>query len=151
MNRHPNPKYVSDKRRGRPERRITPMKHIVVNRENLAWAAGFFDGEGCFSSCLRYDDNTKKKYIASIGQVDRKGLERFQEAVQLGKIYGPYGPYGNRFKNARPFYRLDIYGFEQSQALLALLWTWLGPVKRQQARSVLYPRSVSNGVSSLAV
>lgn len=138
MNIVRNPRYLSDKRRGRPERRKTLLKMIRVDREALAWAAGFFDGEGCFTSSQRYDVPGSKKYMATIGQVDRRALDRFLQAVQLGKVRGPYGPYAKHQTNANPHYRLDIDGFEKVQALLALLWTWLGPVKRQQAVSVFY-------------
>jgi len=56
------------------------------DREELAWAAGFFDGEGCFSW-------TKKAAwgCAVIAQTNRQSLERFRLAVGgIGKIYGPY-------------------------------------------------------------
>ncbi len=136
MNVIKGPQYRSDKRRGRPDRRKTPLKHVNVDREQLAWAAGFFDGEGCFCTHFRAKADSHK-YTATIGQVDRRVLDHFREAVQLGKIYGPMGPYKGQLPNARPHYKIDIYGFEQVQALLALLWTWLGPVKREQAKSIL--------------
>lgn len=56
-----------------------------MNREELAWAAGFFDGEGCFSY------SKSGQYVCvSIGQTVREPLERFKLAVGLGVIYGPY-------------------------------------------------------------
>ena len=55
------------------------------DREEIAWAAGFFDGEGCFSYIQ------KARYVClRIGQSELEPLERFREAVGLGKIYGPY-------------------------------------------------------------
>ncbi len=122
------------------------MKHITVNREGLAWAAGFFDGEGCFNTHKRAKADSHK-YVATLGQVDRRALDRFHQIVQLGKIYGPFGPYSNQFTNAKPHYRLDIYGFEQVQALLALMWTWLGPVKREQAKRILYKERLNECTS----
>jgi hypothetical protein len=48
---------------------MADRKPWAVNREELAWAAGFFDGEGCFSFA------DKAGYASvSIVQVDRKPL-----------------------------------------------------------------------------
>jgi hypothetical protein len=93
-----------------------------LRREELAWAAGFFDGEGCVSL---------DKYAPRIHmpQIDRRVLERFQSAVMgLGSITGPYA---NR--NWTPRYRYTTGGLEATQAVIAMLWQWLGPVKREQA------------------
>jgi hypothetical protein len=55
------------------------------NREELAWAAGFFDGEGSFSWTMPAAFGW-----AVINQTNRASLERFKRAVAgLGKIYGP--------------------------------------------------------------
>ena len=137
MNIVKNPQYKTDKRRGRPERRKTPLRKVLINRENLAWAAGFTDGEGCFCINSSTDKWHKRgRSIFSIGQVDRRALDRFKQIVGVGKIYGPYGPY-NGTQATHPHFQFDVYGFEQVQALTALLWTWLGPVKKAQAKSVL--------------
>ena len=54
-------------------------------REALAWAAGFFDGEGHtgFKSATR-------DMQVGITQKTRDVLDRFQRAVQLGNVNGPY-------------------------------------------------------------
>ncbi len=138
MNVVKRPQYKQDKRRGRPELRKTPLKHVHVNREGFAWAAGIMDGEGHFGMNRTIGKNQKHcRPIVSIGQVDRRMLDRFQKIVGMGKIYGPMGSYGKDTANKQPYYKLEIYGFEQVQALLAILWTWLGQVKRDQAIQVL--------------
>lgn len=63
-----------------------------MNREKLAWAAGLFDGEGCFYFKLRR---------RSDGALDRNAQTRI------------------------------------NQTIIAILWKWMGPVKREQARAVL--------------
>lgn len=71
---------------------------INLNREELAWAAGFFDGEG---NIRAYIDKRSEEYYLQIqiGQVlddyifDHpycEVLEKFKDAVQLGRINGPY-------------------------------------------------------------
>ena len=139
MNIVKNPQYKTDKRRGRPERRKTPLRKVLINRENLAWAAGFTDGEGCFCITRSSEGHVRGRTVFSIGQVDRQALDRFKQIVGIGKIYGPYGPYGGT-QATHPHFRFDVYGFEQVQAITALLWTWLGPVKKAQAKSVLLRR-----------
>jgi len=53
------------------------------NREELAWAAGFFDGEGSFSWT-----EAAAFGCTVINQANKEPLERFQRAVAgLGKIY----------------------------------------------------------------
>lgn len=54
-----------------------------------AWAAGFFDGEGCvfFSDA---DPNRVPRVQCSVAQVDRRVLDRFCVAVGVGSVGGPY-------------------------------------------------------------
>ena len=96
-------------------------------RVSLAWAAGFFDAEGCFSSTARVG------ICVSITQSDREPLERFRTAVGIGKIYGPYQANINDGYVRKPHYFFRAHGNERVQAILAMLWPWLGATKRQQA------------------
>lgn len=103
-----------------------------MSREELAWAAGFFDGEGN----IRFDPRPGRKRgwtQFQVAQQDRRVLDRFVAAIGFGEIYGPYGPYGK----TKPYYLLSIQGFERVQAAAAMLWRWLSPVKRQQVRLTL--------------
>jgi hypothetical protein len=116
---------------------------FTPDREELAWAAGFFDGEGCFSW-------TQKAAwgCAAIGQTNRESLERFQRAVGgIGKIYGPYD-----FRRKDRWSRKVQWFFRASrrehvQALVLMLWFKLGAIKRAQALDVLsrYPRKCRRG------
>jgi hypothetical protein len=54
----------------------------------LAWAAGFFDGEGTFSAPRRQD----KKYCyltLSVAQKDPRPLHRFVRAIGAANVTGP--------------------------------------------------------------
>ena len=113
-----------------------------MNRETVAWAAGLFDGEGCFhfttSRRRRTDAHGQPKIEHSIQtritQKDREVLDRFQAAIGLGHVYGPY-----RSTEGKPRipWQFAAYGFGQTQAIIAMLWPWLGRLKRQQAINVL--------------
>ncbi len=125
----------------------------VLNREQLAWAAGFTDGEGCFylhSKSSKARPNRTPELRFEIGQIDTQALERFRLALPFGApINGPYDNKNHPESKAKPFYTYMLNGFEDVQAITALLWTWLGPVKRQQAKSVL--ERYKHGLTRIAV
>jgi len=101
-----------------------------MNNE-LAWAAGFFDGEG---GTYAVDNGGYLRAYLAIGQSDRESLERFQCAVGAGSICGPYAP-GKLGK--KPRYHYHVYSQDAVRAVLWKLWGYLGQVKRDQATNVL--------------
>lgn len=55
---------------------------MEVNREDLAWAAGFFEGEGSI-----HRNGNGGSYKISVTQCDKDLLERFQQIVGgFGKL-----------------------------------------------------------------
>lgn len=67
---------------------ITLTRERLIKIIELAWAAGFFDGEG-YIGC-KADGSVR----LSIDQIHKTPLERFQKAVELGSIIGPNPPSG---------------------------------------------------------
>lgn len=120
------------------------MKKLKLNRDELRWAAGFFDGEG--STYLhktfykRKDGNTtigQHPYI-QLAQAEPTVLERFDIAVNhLGTLSKPYAHTKQLRGNERPCYTYRISSFEKVQAVIALLWNFLSGPKREQAKYVL--------------
>lgn len=107
------------------------MRAVQVDREQLAWAAGFFDGEG--NTCC-----TKGGVRVQVWQCDREPLDRFHSIVGLGKMMGPYTSHHRSFEQSdglsrRGMYCYQIGGFERTQQLVATLWPWLTTIKRAQA------------------
>ena len=104
----------------------------------LAWAAGFFDGEG--STIFASQSKAKRPHLFQLnvrvpqcGEFAKEVLERFKAAVgRLGKVYGPY-PRGPR----KPEYQFVACNFEHTQAVLAMLWKFLSVQKREQAKKAL--------------
>jgi hypothetical protein len=95
--------------------------------EELAWASGFFSGEG--STSFKYDKRGYGALCLQADQVrDREVLDRLQLAVGEGKVYGPYG-------------RKEVYKFSasanQAERIVYKLWPWLSEIKREQARRAL--------------
>lgn len=110
----------------------------VWDREQLAWAAGLVDGEGSFILARTHGRPTdKRRYAAprlSVAQCHEGVLNTLHSALGFGTIYGPYKPKQPR---ANPFWLYQITGFEETQAMIALLWPWLGEVKKAQAKRIL--------------
>jgi len=100
------------------------------DREELAWAAGFFDGEGC--TTLHKWGGMRPR--VTIGQVDREVLDRFKLAVGRGNVRGPYKKKTPRHQKS---YIYDAYGFEKSQAIMCMLWNWLGSIKKEQFKKAM--------------
>ena len=93
----------------------------------LAWAAGLFDGEGWVGA--PHQDGRLHLH-AAVSQSDRGVLDRFRNAVGgLGHVHGPYARVG-----VKDHWDYQVYSFEGVQAVLAMLWKFLSPVKREQFR-----------------
>jgi hypothetical protein len=106
-----------------------------MDRHELAWAAGFFDGEGWANAVAQTGRRARQPH-AQINQSDDKGvpevLERFRRVVGVGRIGGP-----ERKPN-----RLDRYWWIASSRpdvnrVAELLDPWLGDVKRAAFASAL--------------
>ena len=95
-----------------------------MNREELAWAAGFYDGEGCCGVWQHGGTNHNKTLGISITQMRKEPLERFETAMKhLGKIYR---------KKKTLIYRFQSHRFERVQMIVALMWNWLSAPKKEQ-------------------
>lgn len=107
---------------------------LCLDTHELAWAAGFFDGEGHVALRRRGNWRELVLSVSQSGQSGRVILERMQRALGgLGKIGGPWIP-----KRANlPVYRLDMRGYVDVQASIALMWRWLSDVKRAQASAAM--------------
>jgi hypothetical protein len=106
-----------------------------MDRYELAWAAGFFDGEG-WCGRLRTEGRRTAQPHARVNQADPDGvpvaLVRLREALGVGRIGGPYKKEG----------RIDLYRWEVSsqgdvRSTLEHLSGHLGQVKLDQFTSAL--------------
>jgi hypothetical protein len=102
-----------------------------LSREELAWAAGFFDGEG-YAGVNKRSHGKYLRSVITVAQNNLPVLQRFQAAVGgLGNI-NVTGPNGNGTQ-----WQWRASGTHQLQAVAAMLWHWLSEPKRQQIRGVL--------------
>ena len=102
----------------------------MCENTELAWAAGFFDGEG--SIFVTYKGHSFAMAVA-ITQVDREVLDRFRNAVGVGAVTGPY-----KYKEvAQPSYRYQAGAYNDIQNIIADLYPFLSSVKRNQCVQTL--------------
>lgn len=104
---------------------------MPYKKSELAWAAGFFDGEGCTTAHLGYGKERLQPRMR-LSQMSKdevpETLLRFQKAVQLGKLYGPYRGTKN------PFYVWAATRLADVESVVKLLWPFLSSPKRQQIK-----------------
>lgn len=108
----------------------------------LAWAAGFFDGEGSVGLYASgrgfYGENPPRYPKVTIANTEVILLERFRLAVGVGKVYGPKVCKNPKWKD-RYDYRLD--GVEKVGYLFMILKPYLGPTKFSKFEEALAPYS----------
>ena len=106
-----------------------------MSREtDRAWAAGFFDGEGCFHASRRYrkGNNYYSNIKAAISQTDPEVLEKFQRIVGVGSIRGPIDR--GRSENHKPTWVWQVQSFNGVGHVFQVLQPYLGSVKIAQGR-----------------
>jgi len=106
----------------------------LQNSSELAWAAGFFDGEGCVFIRTYQRKSGPASYLSlSVSQTDRELLERFQEAVGVGKINGPYHNGSGR----KPKYQWEVGKRPGVNQVIKVLISRISHVKRLQIQKAL--------------
>ena len=116
----------------------------MKTREQYAWAAGVFDGEGNIM-CGRQKHTTRKgekrvyrRPVMRVSQTAKYGgvpqmITRLHEVLG-GKIGGPYA---RKEPNAKQVYTWCVASYEDVQYTLCRLWPWIGRQKRLDALGVI--------------
>lgn len=107
----------------------------VPSHLDRAWAAGFFDGEGCAISPSRIvpgclGPRKTRAIAASVLQLagGEKIIKRFQAAVGgLGRV-GQIGQYGK--SNGKPW-RWMASSFSEFMTVAGVLWPYLSDIKKK--------------------
>jgi hypothetical protein len=107
------------------------MKNHMTYSEQLAWAAGFIDGEGYIRCRGESDSGT---FCIHVAQTDKFVLHRLKKIFKGGKIYGPYS-HKNK-ENHKPYF---VYSISSREAIKAFnkIRLFLSKVKRQQGDKAL--------------
>lgn len=102
----------------------------IPSREDRAWAAGFYDGEGCIPH---------NRYLtAVVVQADPRPIERFHKIMGFGGVSTrPPTGLGKKMN-----WQWKSQNFEHTQWFICLMWEFWCEPKREQARRVaLHVRS----------
>ena len=114
------------------------------NKIELAWAAGFYDGEGSVS-CTANNGNPYTRVQMSIGQKnDAEGnvcetLRRFLTAVGIGKIYAK-SVTGKEINMSQ----YQVCRRIEVESVLLALWPYISEVKKVQAKAAF--RLLDSGI-----
>lgn len=109
--------------------RFAPKYHhklMTVDDTEIAWAAGFFDGEGSIFSFLKSDrPNGKRSARITIVQKNDncEVLDRFQAAV-----YGFGAIYASKTRNQLTY---QVWNHSQVRHVMERLWKFLGSAKKE--------------------
>ena len=93
--------------------------------EQLAWAAGLFEGEGWFTTSSGYP-------LAAIRSTDRDVIERFRDVMGRGSVWPVYKGEGKKKQ-----WHWQVSGYAGVQRLVDLIGPWLGERRRQQFERVM--------------
>lgn len=109
---------------------------MVIDREQCAWLAGIFDGEGCIRSARDRDYPEHPYPRCYITQCSPNGvpeiLSRAKSIIGGGRIHRS----GNT-KKGTPIYQFAVCHFEFVQHAVCLAWSWLSDIKKQDAARAL--------------
>lgn len=107
----------------------------MTRREDLAWLAGFWDGEGCVTSMNTV--HAKNYPVFTVSQAGGEGKELCQRVARIAGVRASVsGPHTGR-TGTSPAWKVRISGHERVQAVVAMCWPWLSRTKREQATRVL--------------
>lgn len=97
----------------------------MATPEEVAWAAGLFDGEGSIT-------HSDRDLQLSLKNTDLELVERFWRIVDRGRIYGPYEHRASDGWNRKPFWAWVAHG-DAGHTTLELFAPWLSERRRAQA------------------
>lgn len=112
-----------------------------MNDTDIAWFAGFFEGEGSVRLGSQSHKKNGRSYgtpIIDICQVNKEPLEKCLELFPTGHLYGPYQYSSNR----QPHYRFALCGRGSIEALFKLIDPLLSTRRREQFITTLEKHAV---------
>lgn len=103
-------------------------------REDLAWAAGLFEGEGCIHVSVRKSGTHVLRLALSMTDADV--VNRLGTIMQLGHVneVAKHATWQDHWKTQ---YRWTVDRADHIQAVLAMFWPWLGERRKEKAREAL--------------
>jgi hypothetical protein len=102
-----------------------------THSEQLAWAAGLFEGEGCFNTHQR---RMKWSVQARLAMTDKDVIRRFAAIMGLGQVHGPRHTKGQ--PDWKPVFEWYVQAAPDVLKVIDLLSPWLGARRSAKAAEV---------------
>lgn len=109
------------------------MQRKITRNEEIAWAAGLFEGEGCWNAYVRRSGKIQAQ--ARLSSTDQDVVEKFARIVGIGNVTGP-----RQNKNKpqwKPVYEWCVYEIANVRALIEMFRPWMGERRLAKAEEVL--------------
>jgi hypothetical protein len=105
----------------------------MSEREEIAWAAGLFEGEGCIDCTRRkYRDKVYVTPRLQLSMTDEEVVRKFHETLGCGRVNGPY----RSRLSTRPYWRWAAHG-KETRVVLDVFLPFLSGRRRAKAEEVL--------------
>jgi hypothetical protein len=99
-----------------------------MTSEELAWAAGLFEGEGCVAAY--HHSKNARAVRAWLSSTDEDVIHRFHEIVGVGRLSGPY--HQNGFDRQGLRWRWQVSRKPDVTEFLDGVYPYLGHRRREQ-------------------
>lgn len=105
----------------------------MASSEELAWAAGLFEGEGSLVYTKIKNRKDSYKVHVVVSSTDKDVLDTFQKVIGFGPINGPYAPSnGNKLR-----YVWEVQNFRDCLKATELLYPYLHSRRREKADELI--------------
>jgi hypothetical protein len=101
---------------------------MPTREEEIAWAAGIFEGEGCVTE-------VEGRFTLKVNNTDEWVILRFAEIVRLGSTYGPYRNSEKDGHRRKPFW-VWTAAAENAMDVMQMLAPWLSERRLERAREL---------------
>lgn len=107
-----------------------------MTREEIAWAAGLFEGEGCISiSKPKSGSKFNQNRIVQLSMTDKDVVDKFHNLIGFGLRY-EFDP-SKRNPTWKIRYDWKVYKAEHVQAFLAAIWCFLCERRKKKATEAI--------------
>lgn len=115
---------------GNRAKRARSVSWSHLSRENWAWLAGLYEGEGWIGA-------NRKWVQLKITSADLELLGRVYGMVGVGRITGPYTQ--EKYPNAKPYHDLTVAVSSDAYAIAMAIWPWLTSRRQEQIVKAVRP------------
>jgi hypothetical protein len=111
----------------------------LASSEEIAWAAGLFEGEGCVYISKRLTVGKLERATVSlvVSSTDLDVLERFFAVVNCGKILHESGSWSGKQPHWKDTYEWRTAKRDEVKELLYQFLPWLGSRRTEKAEEAL--------------